>query len=166
MWDGPGILIVLYSLGVLLLIAELFIPSGGLLTVASIFVLTIAVVLTFRYGTGAGVTAAVTCGVLVPTTLLLAIKNIHRLPMGKYMAPPNPPSRDRLAGEADPELEAWVGKCGHALTPLRPIGSCEIDGQRVYCVAESGMIDKGALVQVCGLNGKDLIVRVQAEDRA
>ncbi len=159
MWDGSAILILLYGAGVMLLIAELFIPSGGLLTVASVLVLAIAVVITFRYGTAAGVTAAATCTVAVPTAILIVIKNIHRLPMGRYMAPPNPPSRDHPAGQPDPELEAWIGKRGRALTPLRPIGDCEIDGQRVYCVAESGMIDKEMPVQVCGLNGKDLIVR-------
>ena len=90
MTDGYAILIGLYVLGVALLAAELFIPSGGLLTVASIVVFIIAVVKTFAYGTTAGVAAAVVCTVMLPTVLLLVIKNIHRMPMGKYVAPPNP----------------------------------------------------------------------------
>jgi membrane-bound serine protease (ClpP class) len=164
--DGPAILFLLYAAGALLLAAELFIPSSGVLTVVSLLTLAVAVVMTFRYGTAAGLTAAGTCAVLVPASILLAIKNIHRLPMGKYMAPPNPPPRDRSADVHDPELEAWIGKRGRALTPLRPIGDCEIDGRRMYCVAESGMIDKETPIQVCGLNGKDLIVRVAPAESA
>ena len=161
MWDSYTILALLYALGVILLLAEIFIPSGGLLTVAAVVVLIVAVVTTFRHGTTAGVVAIVSCAVVLPAALIGLLKNIHRLPVGKYAAPPNPTARSESETASVDELKALVGRRGRSLTPLRPVGTCEFDGRRIYCIAEMGMIDKDMPVQGCGLvNGKDLVVRV------
>jgi membrane-bound ClpP family serine protease len=157
--DGYGLIILCYALGVILLLAEVVIPSHGLLTVAAIVCLVIAVLKTFSQNPTAGVTAAVICVLFVPTVLIVAIKTLPRLPMGRHVAPPNPePVRDEDLYPAE-ELRSLVGKFGRALTPLRPVGTCEFAGRRITCVAEGGLIDQDTLVQGCGLNGKDLIVR-------
>ena len=165
MWDSYAILALLYVLGVILLVAEVFIPSGGLLTLAAVAVLIAAVVTTFRHGTTAGVVAIVSCAVMLPAALIGLLKNIHRLPVGKHAAPPNPTARAKGDAASVDELTALVGRCGRSLTPLRPVGTCEFDGRRIYCIAEMGMIDKDMPVQGCGLvNGKDLVVRIYQEE--
>jgi membrane-bound serine protease (ClpP class) len=45
-----------------------------------------------------------------------------------------------------------------ALTPLRPVGTCEINGKRVQCVAETGFITKGTPVKVFTVEGNRVIV--------
>lgn len=157
--DGYGLVILCYALGVVLLLAEIVIPSHGLLTVGAIVCLVIAVLKTFGQNPTAGVLAAVICVLFVPTVLVVAIKNIHRLPMGRHVAPPNPEALREEDLYPAAELRALVGKFGRALTPLRPVGTCEFGGRRITCIAEGGLIDKDARVQGCGVNGKDLIVR-------
>ena len=45
-----AILVVLFAVGVLLLVAEIFIPSHGILSLAGIGFLAVAVAKTFSYG--------------------------------------------------------------------------------------------------------------------
>jgi len=159
MWHTDAMLILLFTSGVLLLVLEFFIPSGGLLTAGAVILLVSAVVLTWQRDPRAGLAAGVSCGVLVPALFLFALKHVTRLPMGKRLAPPNPePSSGRTTEHVE-ALRRLIGRRGRAVTPLRPVGTCEFEGRRVSCVAEMGMMEKGAAVEGCGLSGRDLIVR-------
>lgn len=159
MWQSDTVLILLFTSGVLLLVLEFFIPSGGVLTAGAVIVLVSAVVLTWQRDPRAGLAAAVSCGILVPAMFLLFLKHVTRLPMGKRLAPPNPESSSGRTTEHVEALRGLIGQRGRAVTPLRPVGVCEFNGRRVSCVAEMGMMEKGATVEGCGLSGRDLIVR-------
>lgn len=61
-----GIIVFLYAVGVLMLVAEIFIPSHGILSVAGVGFLVFAVVKTFDYGNIAGTGGVVACFIFVP----------------------------------------------------------------------------------------------------
>ena len=154
-----GILILLYVLGVILLIAEIFIPSSGMLSIAGMGLLVLAVARTFQVaGREAGVFAVLTCLVVLPIFAYVAIKYWHRTPIGKRIAPPNPVLTSADTSIPVEELGALIGQTGRCTSALRPVGICEFQGRRISCLAEFGMIDAGAAVVGTRIAGANLAV--------
>ena len=59
----------------------------------------------------------------------------------------------------DAELGKYVGMEGVALTPLRPAGTAEIDGDRIDVVTEGDFINKGDRVLVYKVEGLRVLVK-------
>ena len=154
-----AILLLLYGVGILMLVAEIFIPSHGVLSVSGLGFLIAAVVKTFMYGgREAGVVAILACLVLLPLFAFVAIKYWRLTPIGRRIAPPNPvltASDTSIPGE---ELSRLIGQTGRSATPLRPVGICEFNGRRISCIAEFGIIDAGTTVQGIRIAGSNLAV--------
>ena len=86
-----AILLIMYAVGLLMLVAEIFIPSQGVLTIAGLGFLVAGVAKTFSYaGNQAGVVAIFACLVCLPAFAFLAIKYWPRTPIGRRIAPSNP----------------------------------------------------------------------------
>jgi membrane-bound serine protease (ClpP class) len=144
-----------------LVVAEVFLPSGGILSVCALACVGGGVVLCFRYSTAAGWLSVVTAVVMIPALLVGAYKVLPRTPFGRRVILTRP-ERQRGDAIADgPELARLMGQIGEVLTPLRPVGTCNIAGRRVECVAESGYVPKGKAVQVIRVEGTQLTVRVK-----
>lgn len=157
--DNLGVITLLYVGGVILLVAEVFIPSHGLLTIGSLACFGVAIYQTFLRDTTAGIVLTLICLALIPSVFIAGIKYIRYLPMGDRLAPPNPSAAETGIAYDRSEYEACVGRTGRAVTPLHPIGVCEFDGRRVQCVAESGMIEAGAQVVGIDMRLNNLAVR-------
>lgn len=156
------VLILLYAVGVLILVGEIFIPSHGVLSVAGIGFLVAAVVKTFGYaGREAGIMAVVACAVLLPTFAVLAIKYWHRTPVGRRIAPPNPTFTLSDTPVPIEELSKLIGRTGRSATALRPVGICEFGGRRISCVAELGIIEEDVAVEAVGIRSGNLAVQEQ-----
>lgn len=154
------IIAVLFGAGALVLIAELFIPSHGLLTVVGLGLLTAGVVQTFRYGgEKAGAISILACLVVLPAFAVTAIKIWPKTWVGKRIAPPNPVATLRDTSVPIEEISRYIGRTGKAISPLRPVGVCEFDGRRVTCVAEFGMLETGAVVEGVRVIGAQLAVQ-------
>jgi hypothetical protein len=53
----------------------------------------------------------------------------------------------------------WLGREARAVTPLRPYGCVEIDGERVEVVSEHEYIPAGATVTIVAFQGNHLVAR-------
>lgn len=154
-----GIIIVLYAVGVLFLVCEIFIPSHGILTLAGLGFLIAGVTKTFTAGgRDAGIIAVFACLVFVPAFAFLAIKYWPKTPIGRRIAPPNPELTSADTSVPVEEIEGHVGQLGRTLSPLRPVGICEFNGRRISCVAEFGMVEAGVEVEGVGIKGSNLSV--------
>lgn len=153
-----GLLILFYALAVLLLTAEIFIPSHGVLTIVGIAFLTLAIVRTFNYGNTAGTIAIGATVVLLPTFAVTAVKIWPHTRLGRKIAPPNPVYSQGELGSKVQDINPLIGKYGRSLSPLRPVGTCEFGERRLECVCESGMIDAGVTVRAVGVRGRNLEV--------
>jgi len=143
-----------------LIIAEVFVPSGGLISVCALACLIGGVVIFFQNSTAAGWIGVAIAFVMIPSVLVTAYKIFPKTRFGKSVTL-TPPQRQRGDAVADTaELKRLLGAVGVVLTPLRPVGTCDFSGQRVECVAESGYVDKGKKVQVIRVQGTQLTVRV------
>jgi len=149
--------VVLFIIGVALLIVELFVPSFGILGILGASAL-VAGVATAAYDTG---NAVVSLGFAFIVAILIAgvFAYVFRRKgiWNKFIL------RERLTTEegfvsaaAKPEL---TGREGSALTPLRPSGTIEIDGERIDAVTDGEFIDGGRRIVIVKVEGTRVVVR-------
>lgn len=155
--------IFLYVVCAGLIVAEVFIPSAGLLTICSLACLVGGIMIFFRHSDTAGWIGVVVAIIMVPSLLAMAYKVLPQTRFGKrvILAPPVRQRGDAIADT--PELARMVGKMGRVLTTMRPVGMCDFDGQRVECVAEGGYLQKDKKVKVIRVEGTQVTVRVMDE---
>jgi membrane-bound serine protease (ClpP class) len=152
--------IFLYFACAALIIAEVFVPSGGLISIFALACLVGGAVIFFRHSTTAGAIGIIVAIIMIPTVLVIAYKIFPKTRFGKSVTL-TPPKRQK--GDAIPdteEIKELLGAVGLVITPLRPVGMCDFSGQRVECVAESGYVDKGVKVKVIEVESTQLTVRV------
>ena len=102
--------------------------------------------------------------VMIPTVLIISYRIFPKTKFGKSvtLAPPQRQPGDAIA---DNELlKKMVGSRGVVLTPLRPVGMCDLGGKRIECVAESGYIEKGKQIEVIKVQSTQLTVRLIEQD--
>jgi membrane-bound serine protease (ClpP class) len=155
--EGIGFIILLFVVGIALLVLEVFIPSHGLLTVASVMVLVWGVARTYAVSSTAGGVVGIACLIIVPLLMYGGIRIWPHTAIGRRIAPPNRVLDDTSMMHKQ-ELSPLVGMEGRSLSPLRPVGTCEFDGRRVVCRSEMGMIETGRSVRAVAVEGPDLIV--------
>ena len=145
----------------LLIVAEVFIPSGGLIAIFSLVCVLIGIDLLFMVDWQYGLTATMLLLVIAPVGLGMFIKFMPYMPVTRLLT-----LRQRQNPQAvnyDPALEnaeaELAGAEGEALTDLRPVGTCLINKKRVECLAATGVIEAGQAVKVVGVNGLEIKVR-------
>lgn len=154
-----GVITLLYVVAVLILVAEIFIPSHGVLSVAGVGFLLAAVVKTFLVGgRDAGLISVLACFIFLPLFAYVSIRIWPKTPLGKLIAPPNPVLTSADSGVPIEELTRLIGQTGRAVTQLRPVGICDFGGRRVSCMAEFGVLEAGTPVVASGYSGGTLTV--------
>jgi membrane-bound serine protease (ClpP class) len=152
--------VFLYLAAGILLIIEVFVPSGGLISACAFACLAGGIVIFFRHSTTTGWVGIVIAIIMIPSVLVVAYKIFPHTKFGKSVTL-TPPKRERGDAIADTNrLKEMLSAVGVVTTPLRPVGMCDFSGQRVECVAESGYVEKGKKVKVIRVQGTQLTVRV------
>jgi len=155
--------VFLYFACAVLIIAEVFVPSGGLISIFALACLVGGAVIFFQHSATAGWIGVGIAAVMIPTVLVIAYRMFPKTRFGKSVTL-TPPERQQ--GDAIPdtfELKEMLGEVGVVLTPLRPVGMCDFAGKRVECVAEGGYIDKDKKVKVIDVESTQLTVRMIEE---
>jgi membrane-bound serine protease (ClpP class) len=146
-----------------LIVAEVFIPSGGILSVCALACVVGGIVICFNFGAVAGWVSILAALVMIPLLLASAYRVLPKTRFGRQVILARP-VRERGDAIADgAELAQLLGAVGTVVTPLRPVGSCSFAGRRVECVAESGYVRKGETIKVIRVEGTQLTVRVTDE---
>jgi membrane-bound ClpP family serine protease len=154
--------VILLLAAALLLLLELLLPTGGLLGIGSFGCLVAGIVCLFSISVTAGLIGLLGAFVTVPIVLIMAMRVFPHSPIGRLMV-----HREALADSAklvldparDQSPDRLVGAAGSAVTGLRPVGICLIDGRRIECVSESGVIEPGVGVKVTSVHGLEVKVR-------
>jgi len=157
--DPLTIAYLLIVLGLGLLVAEVFLPTGGVLFIASSLCILGGVVLTFVYGDAAtGMVTLVSVFVVVPAVASLMLYIWPRTPMGKRLILRD---RDEVTAQMPVmlELEGLRGRYGRALSDLRPAGAVSFDGRRVDLISEGMMVSDGAWVRCVDVRAGTVVVR-------
>jgi membrane-bound serine protease (ClpP class) len=157
--------VFLYFACAALIIAEVFVPSGGIISLCALGCLIGGAAIFFHYSSTAGWIGVGIALVMIPAVLIIAYKIFPKTRFGKSVT--LMPS-EREQGDAIPDtakLKELLGAEGLVLTPLRPVGMCDFTGRRIECVAEGGYVDKGRKVKVINVESTQLTVRaIEIED--
>jgi membrane-bound serine protease (ClpP class) len=149
----------LYLACAALLIIEVFVPSGGVISICAFACLFGGIYIFYQHGTAACVAGVIVAIIMIPTVLVLAYKIFPKTKFGKGIILARP---QREQGDAVPDsdkLKGLLGATGVVLTPLRPVGTCDFSGERVECVTESGYVDKGRKITVIDVESTQVTVR-------
>ena len=151
--------IFLFLLCAAMLVAEVFVPSFGLISACALAALAGGLVIFFKINETAGWIGVLAAVVMIPTVLVFAYKIFPKSSFGAAMllGGPSRPKGDAIADSED--LNHLLGKKAKTITPLRPVGMCDFDGKRLECVAESGYVDRDKIVEVIKVELTQLTVR-------
>jgi len=150
----------LIGCGVVVLAAEFFLPTGGVLIVAGLACMVAAVGVTLIFGsTMEAVVAVIGLSVGLPIIGFGAFRA-----WSQFALKPEDPSETTAARAIDTEAEGYRGRYGKTLTPMRPSGSVELEGRRVDAITEGMMIDAGVPIKCIDVKAGRIIVR-QADVR-
>ena len=159
-----GLAISLLALGLALVVAEVFFPSLGMLSLLAGASIIGALLAAFGEGAEFGVRFTIVTAVLLPATIMLGLKFFPRSPMGKYMVAPGLSFEAQAAtDERDREL---VGQVGTVEAALRPAGHALIAGRRVDVVSRGESIEAGARVIVSEVKGNRVVVTRAPADQS
>lgn len=155
--------LILLLLGLGLIVAEVFLPSLGVLSVLATAAIAGAIALAFQDGRSTGIAFLAATAVLVPTTIVLGFKLFPRTPFGRRMVAGGL-SFGSQASFDERDL-ALAGKQGVLEADCRPAGVARLDGRRVDVVTRGEWIERGAPVRVVDVQGNRVVVTRVEPDR-
>jgi membrane-bound ClpP family serine protease len=163
-------LILAYALivvGLFLLVAELFMPSGTFL-VLSLAAIVIGVAMTFLKSDDPtrGIVTLICVFTAVPLVAGVVLHYWPKTRIGKRFFLNGPDEDATIASmPVNLELEQLRGRFGRTVSPLRPAGVTDFDGRRVDTITEGMMVDEGQWVRCIDVRAGKVVVRqVQKPD--
>jgi membrane-bound serine protease (ClpP class) len=159
---------LLLLLGLTLVMAEVFVPSGGVLGLLSITSLVASVALAFYHkGIEVGLIFLTVTAVLVPAALALAFRYWPQTPMGRRLLLEVRSGEELLPDTPERrKLRQLVGKLGVAKTVMLPSGAIVIDGRTIDALSEGTPIEAGQAVRVIEVHGNRVVVRLADDVQA
>ncbi len=154
----------LLAAAMLLVVAELFIPSGGLIVLGAGAAAIAGIVVLFRHDMVWGFIGIGLVIVGTPITLSFALKIWPTTPVGRRMLM-GEMTEERIEAKRAAEREArerrraLIGAEGEVLSTLRPVGIVQISDQRYDALAETGIIEPGQRIKVTAVTDNHLKVR-------
>lgn len=154
--------VLLLCVALLLIFAEVLIPSGGLIFLTSMVFLAAALWSAWQAWWPSHPIAwwlfVLSAILLLPTSVGAAIYVWPYTPIGKMMEPPTQEEVTPYAAEQR-RLSALIGQTGEALSPLSPGGIIRVAGERIHAVTEGMIVESGQSIKVLGVQGNRLLVR-------
>lgn len=152
--------IALVMLALLLVVAEVFIPSGGIISLVATAVAIAGVVCLFKVDWKWGIAGTGTLVVLGPIVALFALQIMPSTRVGRrIMFGEGEEERPVLPPDTHTEFDALVGMEGVVLTDLRPIGVIRVKDQRLDALAEVSYVKAGQMVKIVSVEGTTIKVR-------
>ncbi len=150
--------LLLLGVALLIVLVDLFVPTGGLLAITSLTVAIAGVVCLFLHDTRWGLAGTGLVLVGGPALFALGIKVFPHTPMGRKLILGGEEADERPPPAADPML-ALLGREGVVVTDLRPVGVVRIDGVKHDAVSQTRLVRAGEGVRVVSVEGPTLKVR-------
>lgn len=175
--------VLLLTLAIALFFIEVFVPSGGLIGTGAAVSLVAGIVLLFQIDTIVGLIGATIALLALPFAIAFALKLLPNTPIARALTLRTGRSASEPdVDEADDELDSAddehtgpvgpgsstakgvpdgpsVGDRGRAVSALRPVGTCIIDGKRIDCLATGGPISPGTPIKVIAVDGMHVRVK-------
>ena len=162
--DDSHFAILLLAVGLAMMIAEVFIPSGGMIPLLALVCLAGSMWCAWNAWWDTNRTAWWTyllgLIVLVPATISGAFYALPRTAIGRRMLleAPDPDEVTPYASEKK-HLEERLDRIGKTLSLLNPGGMVLVEGECFHCESEGILVDPDVDVRVVAVKGLRLVVR-------
>lgn len=161
--------LLLMVVGLALIVAEVFLPSGGLILVMC--VVSFAASVWFAYKAWWGVSQGyfwIFIGaliVLIPGSVIGLFRFLESSSFGNRVLLGAPTADEVVPYQAEiMRLGKLVGKRGEALTLMTPGGMVLVEGERLHAISEGTVIEPHEAIEVVAVRGTRVVVRSAAED--
>jgi membrane-bound serine protease (ClpP class) len=152
--------IALVMLALLLIVAEVFIPSGGMISLVAAAVAIAGIVCLFKVDWRWGLAGSGTLLVLGPAAFFFALQLMPSTKVGRrILFGESEVEKPVLPPDTRTEFEALIGMEGVALTDLHPVGVIRVKDQRLDALAEVSYVKAGQTVKIVSVEGTSIKVR-------
>ena len=148
--------VFLQLVGILVIIAEIIIPSGGILSILAIGLFGYSLYLVFTSISATAGTAFIIADlIIVPILVYFGIKFLAKSPVTL---------RTKLSKEDGVTAQSldqndYLGSLGLAITDLRPSGVATIEDQRLDVVTQGEYLEKQTEIIVIAVCGNQIVVK-------
>jgi len=158
--------IILFALGLLLLLAEIFfIPGFGLAGIGGIAAILASIFLTFGNIIQATYSILIALGISVIGFFLL-IKYIPSTRTWRKFVLSTEQRKELGYTVGTKDLKRLTGKEGIAITPLRPSGIVEVNGKKLNALTRGEFVDSNTKIKIISVEGNKIVVEaVNVSDR-
>jgi len=154
--DSLFLPIVLQLAGIVVIIAEIILPSGGILSIAALGLFGYSLFIVFNeISNTVGFAFVAADLVLIPVLVIVGLKLLARSPVTLRKTL----SRKEGVSSQSSELDSYIDMEGTAVTDLRPAGTAVINGKRVDVVTRGEYFEKDSVILVIAVTGNQIIVR-------
>ena len=158
--DNLFLAYTLIFIGLLLLAAELFLPTGGIAFVLGVAGIIGGIAIAFNRSPSQGAVTIVVVLIIVPIVGPMLMHYWPRTAMGKKFVLTAADDDATVAQmPVNLELEQLRGRYGKTVSPLRPSGVANFDGRRVDVLSEGALVDAGQWVKVIDVSAGRVVVR-------
>jgi len=153
--------IVLLIVALAIVVLELFVPSGGVLSLMAAVAAIAAIIVAFLAGPRQGMVMLIVTLVLVPAVLASAVRWWPQTPIGRLMMIGRPDDPDDVLPDSEQYrgLKKLVGKVGHAKSKMLTSGVIVIDGRTYDAVSEGMPVEPGQTIRVVAIRTNRIVVR-------
>lgn len=159
--------LLLMIIGFALIVAEVFIPSGGLILILCVISFTSSIWFAYKawWGVSDGIfwTYIAALVVLIPGATIAAFRFLESSSIGRRVLLPAPTQEEVTPHQREvSRLTALIGQRGKALTLMTPGGMVLVGGERLHAISEGTLISPNEAIEVIGVKGTRVVVRTIA----
>jgi membrane-bound ClpP family serine protease len=149
---------ILLVLGLIFLLAEIFIPGFGIMGILGIILFVVGIILTASTFVEALVMFLILLLILA-IVIILVVRSASKGKLSKTLILNESLSKEKgFSGVED--LKIFLGKEGKAITMLRPAGIGQFDGVRLDVVTKGAYIEEEADIKITEVVGRRIVVEL------
>ncbi|MEJ2153914.1 MAG: NfeD family protein [Desulfobacteraceae bacterium] len=147
---------ILQLIGIVVIIAEIILPSGGLLSLLAAGLFGYSLYLVFvEISSSAGMAFIIADLILIPILVYFGIKFLAKSPVTLQT---QLSKADGVTSQSE-EDNAYLGRQGTAVTDLRPSGVARFDDERLDVVTRGEYLEKQTDIVVIAVQGNQIVVK-------
>lgn len=145
---------LLQVLGMLVIVAEIFIPSLGLLTAIALGLFFYSLYIIYTISTTVGIIFTGFDVTMIPVLIIFGMKILAKSPLAlkKELS-----KKEGVVSQKE-TIETYLNVKGISVTDLRPAGMALINSERMDVVTDGEYIEADTPIIVTGVNGNRIIV--------
>ncbi len=158
--------VMLLVVGLLLVLLEFLIPSGGILGVLAALSILSGIVMAFNErGPVIGMLFIGITVLSIPVLFIAGFKILPHTAIGRQLISESPTGDEVISDMATRRnMREMIGWIGRSTSPMLPSGSIEVEGQTLDAVSQGMAIDDNTPVKIIDVQGTRIIVRPCREE--